>query len=160
MLIVMLIDGIPIKLSAVLTCQSKNMGEDVINNLFTTFNSLDSLSDTLSANFPSSSGYFPILGCFKWMQVLYQMRINAISYEFVKIFLLYFISWETYLCINSLHYHDVKSSHVVTIYRFKVVWSKTNLEIQAYNYKIVYKSIINAFLCTHRLETYCWRLLL
>ena len=53
-----------------LTCPLKDVSEDVIWNLFTTFNHLDSLLDTVSTYCSDGPSYFPVLCCFEWMVVL------------------------------------------------------------------------------------------
>ena len=119
------------KQNCLATCQSKDMSEDVVWCWFTTFKSPDSLSDAVSAQFPSTSSYFPVFGCFKWVKVLYQVRWLYNNYWVWSCLSSYFIiSWETYLCINSLKYHAIKSSHVMTIYRFKVIWPKARLKVE------------------------------
>ena len=87
------------KQNCLATCQSKDMSEDVIWCWFTTFNSPDSLLDAVSAQFPSTSSYFPVFGCFKWVKVLYipsEMIIALISLK-LSFLLLYNILGDVFV---------------------------------------------------------------
>ena len=63
------------------------MSKYVIWSLFATFNGLDSVLDALSTNFSRVFGNIPVLGCFKWMQIL-QYTSTLIKAQFIIAFLL------------------------------------------------------------------------